>query len=230
MNPVVDSIAISHQLHPVASEVARFSDLRRRYETRPDEPMRQQISNPFAVLCIGLLAGNTLHLIRIRQDQVKMTFECIPYRLPVHTSRFHRYMGDLRGAQPQQQHIQRLTVSFELFLSHFTAALLIEHHHASRDGLLVHVQTAASGINYLHRSLLCRQAKDAEKKNRHSFSCSPPGGGGTLLGPSNASSQIHTRAKSTRLSSACFAWRPLQCAARRVRFHPSWCRRSRRHG
>ena len=94
-------------------------------------------------------------------------------------------------------------MGFKLLFADAAMAWLVQHQHAGRDSSLVHVQATAAGVYYLHRSLLSRRAKDAERKIRHSFSLSPPGGGGTLLGSNKAYSQIHVRAQSTRLSSAC---------------------------
>src|SRR5579863_4173449 len=86
------------------------------------------------------------------------------------------------------------------------ATLLVEHQHAARNTLLVHVQATATGVHYLHRSLLFAAGRKTlkEKSDIPSRALSP-GGGGTLLCSNKASSQIDARAISTTLYPACFA-------------------------
>jgi len=81
--------AFLHQFHPMPRQIPQLADLNRRHEAGTNQPMRQQIRDPFSVARIGLLVGNALDLIRIGQNQRKVFLQCIPYRLPVNPGRFN---------------------------------------------------------------------------------------------------------------------------------------------
>ena len=60
---------------PVSREIAQVADRWRRNEARADEPMREEVRDPLAVLHVGLPAWHGLDVVRIGQDYLEAPLE-----------------------------------------------------------------------------------------------------------------------------------------------------------
>ena len=62
--------------------------------------MLEQLSNPLAILDIGLAPGHGFDALSIHQHDLALTFENIPDGLPVHAGGLHRHLSHLMALQP----------------------------------------------------------------------------------------------------------------------------------
>jgi autotransporter passenger strand-loop-strand repeat protein len=94
----------THQLLAGAHQRAQFLDVFLRNKTRPDQPARQQISDPHGVVHVRLAARNALDVRRIGHDQLEIAVaQDLPDRCPIDPGRLHRDMRAPALRQPRQQ-------------------------------------------------------------------------------------------------------------------------------
>jgi hypothetical protein len=127
-------------------------------EAGAHQAVGEQLGQPGRVGHVGLAAGHVLHLRRVGQHQGEIAVgQDVPDRLPVDAGRFH---GDMRAAalgQPGGQRQQPGRGGGEgLHLNADTAAA--GQASAGHNGVFVHVQASATGMENLHRALLHRAA------------------------------------------------------------------------
>jgi hypothetical protein len=117
-------------------------------KTSPQQPMLQQIGDPLAVFLIRLPSGHCFDVLRIHQQHLKLSFQKVPHRLPIHSRGLHRYMGYSTGAQPIAQ-LQQLSRegSERPRLSPPPGG----PQHTRRYTLLVNIQTATDFMYNFHR-------------------------------------------------------------------------------
>jgi hypothetical protein len=60
---------------PMSREIAQVADRWRRNEARADEPMREKVRDPLAVLHVDLPAWHGLDVVRIGQDYLETPLE-----------------------------------------------------------------------------------------------------------------------------------------------------------
>ena len=143
----------SNELLSRSGQLSQFLDRRWRNEASSNETMGKQIRYPQGITDIALTTRHVLDVGRLCQHQLKMTFEHMPHRLPIHSGRFHRYNRATALPQPIQH--------FQQFARGRAEHTRLAHHlplrrypHASRNRFLVDVQSGASLMNHSHRSLL----------------------------------------------------------------------------
>ena len=73
----------------VSAEIAQFTSRGRWNETGFEQPMAQQIGEPFAIFNIGLATWNGFHMLSIDQDDAAALFQQVKHRSEVNSGRFH---------------------------------------------------------------------------------------------------------------------------------------------
>src|SRR5882762_10505878 len=92
-----------HQLAAVPRQIAKFPDGRRRNEARAEQPMAEQVGDPFRVFDIRLTARNFPDMLRIGRHDLQSPFQKGVDRLPVHPGALHGYLGATFREQPFPQ-------------------------------------------------------------------------------------------------------------------------------
>src|SRR5262249_53681440 len=112
--------------------------------------MLQQVSNPFAVLCIRLASRYRLDMVWVHQHLLKMSFQHRPDRSPVNSRSFHSYVSYSVLLQPvrQLQQVLRERAEHPRLLLLFVPAFA--HADASADGFLMYIESRATLIHDLH--------------------------------------------------------------------------------
>jgi hypothetical protein len=113
-----------------------------------DQAVREQIGDPRRVVDVGLASRDVADVAGIGQDQFEPAFEDVPHWFPVDASRFH---GDVRAAvhgEPVGQREQSGRGGGKA--AHFVMLRSGHTTHAGHDGVLVHVESGAAGIENLH--------------------------------------------------------------------------------
>jgi len=124
-------------------------------ETRPDQPVRQQLGQPRRVPNIGFPPRHVLDVRRIRQDERHLTVgKNVPDRLPIDARRFHRHMCAPVLGQPSREveEAARRRPEGPHFGRYFGPA---GHANAANNRVLVHIQSGTARINNFHPILLC---------------------------------------------------------------------------
>ena len=80
-----------------------FPDGRRRNEARAEQPMAEQVGDPFRVFDIRLTARNFPDMLRIGRHVLQSPFQKGVDRLPVHPGALHGYLGANFREQPFPQ-------------------------------------------------------------------------------------------------------------------------------
>ncbi len=141
---------LTHQLLAGAHQRTQFLDLLVRHEARPDQPARQQISDPHRIVHVRLAAGNLLDVRGVGDNQFEPALaQDLPHRRPVHPGRLHRDVRAPALRQPGQQGQQALrrrregpTVPAHLAVAH--------QPHTGHHCRLVHVQAGYTLVDHFH--------------------------------------------------------------------------------
>jgi len=91
---------LPHQLLAGACEITQLLDRPRGHEARTDQPVRQQVRDPGGIVHVGLASGDVTDVLGVGEHQLKVLFQQMPHRLPVHPRGFHRHMGHAVAPQP----------------------------------------------------------------------------------------------------------------------------------
>lgn len=143
--------ALADKLLPRARQVTQVLDRRLRHEARADEAVGEEVGDPHRVVHVGLATGYVLDVARVREDEVEVAVQHVPDRLPVHTRRLHRDVGDRVRGEPFREGEQLLRRRAEGL--HVLLVRAVGHDPAARDhGVAVDVEPRATSMKYLHES------------------------------------------------------------------------------
>jgi hypothetical protein len=85
-------------LAPLPGPLTELALRGRRDETGAEQAMLEELSDPGAVLNIGLAPRNLFDVLSVHPHEGEPSFEQVPDRAPVHADRFHRDVSNaLRG-------------------------------------------------------------------------------------------------------------------------------------
>jgi len=84
----------------MADEIAQLTDGHRRDETRSQQAVLQQFSQPLRVTHVGLASRNVLDMCGIDQQRRELGFEDVEDRTPILAGRFHCDVRHLTLTQP----------------------------------------------------------------------------------------------------------------------------------
>jgi hypothetical protein len=159
---------------------AAFRRLKTPGQAAVQQPMFQELSNPFAILDIGLASRHLLDVGRVDQPHLKVAFEQVEDGLPIDACALH---GDDRTTLILQPVAQRQQVSRHRAKgTHFLLApsLRIAANQTHLHVFLVHIHARAQRIQDFHGSPLQRphgawHSRAAEHLlwSQFSFACSP---------------------------------------------------------
>src|ERR1700731_1244270 len=178
------------------------------HNTSSQQPMLQQIGDPLAVFLIRLPPWHCFDVLRIHQQHLKLSFQKVPHRLPIHSRGLHRYMGYSTGAQPIAQ-LQQLPreCSERPGLTPPPGG----PQHTRRHTLLVNIQTATDFMYILHRQTPSAAQRRTSANYRNSLTCSPPyDRGNSSLCPSTSRSYSYSGSNRARIGRPSSTWRLLQ--------------------
>src|SRR5436190_14543906 len=115
--------------------------------------MAQQVRKPLAILQVGLPSGHGLEMLCVDQSDIKLAFQYVPDRFPVHPSGFHPDVGDGVLGKPvgQLEQILRCCAEHSFVPVNPTPSGDCD---ACGHRVLMNVQSAAAFVNDLHSSLL----------------------------------------------------------------------------
>lgn len=122
-----------------------------RDETRANEPVRQEIRQPLAVLHVRLASGNGLDVIGIRQHHLEAPLKDVEDGFPVHAGRFQRDVGTARFREPavQLQQLGRRRPEPSHLGARSTRLLNTDTRH---HRFLVHIDPATARMHDLHNA------------------------------------------------------------------------------
>ncbi len=122
--------------------------------------MLQEVGDPFAVLLIGLPSRHRFDVLCIHQQQLRLPFQQIPHRLPIHARRLQRYMGHSAGAPPIRQLQQFFRKRPELLCLSPSPS---SPKHTRRHTLLMNIQTTTHFMYNFYRQPPAATAEDVSK-------------------------------------------------------------------
>ena len=125
----------------------------RGYEAATQQSMLQEFRDPLTVFGVRLASGNCLDVLGVCQNDLKMSFENVPYRFPINTRGFHGHVLNAKLLQPQNQLSKlagRATEATNV-LQRFAGLC---YQNTSSDGGLVYIQPPAPLIQNFRRRLL----------------------------------------------------------------------------
>ena len=99
-------------------------------------------------------------MLSIRKHHMKMLFEHVPDRLPIHTGRFHGNMPDTKAPEPLGQLTQISRSAAKAAQMLLRLVLLLEQN-TNRYRRLMHIDAATALVKHFHTCLLSRACKDA---------------------------------------------------------------------
>jgi len=108
VNTIGPTRVLADQLRPLPRQVAQLAYRTRGDKAAAQQPMLQQLRNPFRIAHIGLASGHLLQMPRVDQQQREPALQDVPDRLPQYTRGFE---GHMRHAQRLQVVGQRPQVS-----------------------------------------------------------------------------------------------------------------------
>src|SRR5436309_11666253 len=143
-----------HQLTTIAHQVAEFADGLRRNEAGTEQPVAEQVRDPFRILHIGLTPGHLLDVLRVGHHNLQGSFQYGVDRLPVDSRAFHSHMGAAFREQPCAQTDQLSRGSAER--SHFllNLSVLADDQQAGHYCGLMYVQSTTAFDQSLHNASL----------------------------------------------------------------------------
>ena len=107
LDPLRFASAVLDQPLAIAGQVPQLTDLRRRHETRPQQPALQQLGQPRRVGHVGLAARQLVHITGVHEHQLEAgLLEHPPHRTPIVARRFHRHDRDPLDGEPLSQAVQ----------------------------------------------------------------------------------------------------------------------------
>src|SRR5881628_1889298 len=142
---------LAHELTARPRQVAELLNRRRRNHAGSDEAVRQQIGDPRCVVHVALATRDVTDVRRVRQHQLGMSFEHVPYRLPVHARRLHGHVRAPQLHQPCQQLEQPLRRGLEATVLALHSRAILESC-ARHYQILVNVETCTPRMEHLHVS------------------------------------------------------------------------------
>src|SRR5438046_7061918 len=116
-------------------------------------PCLQKFRDPLTVLRVRLASGNRLDVLGVCQNNLKMTFENVPHRLPINARGFHRHVLNAKLVQPHDQ-LSKLAGGAPEAANLLQRFAGLRYQDASSDGGLMHIQSAALWIQNFHGCLL----------------------------------------------------------------------------
>ena len=122
--------------------------------------MSEQLRNPLAIHHIGLAARDRLDVLSVSKHHLKVLFEYVPDRLPIHAGRLHGNMPDAKAPEPLSQLTQVLRGAAKAAQMLLRLVLLLEQN-TDRHRRLMHIDTTTALVEHFHTSLLSRACKDA---------------------------------------------------------------------
>ena len=125
-----------------------------RHEAGAHQAISQQIRQPGGIVHIGLAARHVLDVRGVGQQQLELTIgQDVPDRLPVHPRRLHHDVGAIMAGKPFR-HLQQFAGD-RLECPNFPPRPAVHQQaYAGHHHILMHVQTSATRMQYLHGSLL----------------------------------------------------------------------------
>jgi hypothetical protein len=140
------------QGHPVPGELPQLPRGALGHEARPEQPMTQQVRQPFAVPHVRLAAGHRLDMLGIDQQQRERPFQHVVERLPVHARALHGHVRTLPGRQPVRE-VQQLGGHGPEGPDRLRRFPRCPGRDPTRhDALLMHIQPAAPLVHHVHRA------------------------------------------------------------------------------
>jgi hypothetical protein len=209
----MDSVVFSRQFRPIACQIPQFLYWSLGHETALQQPVSQQIADPFAVFLVRLLSGNVPHVVRVSQKQREVTLEHIPHRFPVNTGGFHSDLLDFRGIEPELQLLKIAPVSSEFLLTHLALLTGLIHQQAGSDEVLMYVNAATAAVNYFHNSSFAAERGTKNKKQYPSRALCLEGTGSTALFHDTSRARFMNGLSGTRLGRPSVAGVYLQNAS-----------------
>ena len=82
--------SLLNQRGPISGQITQFTLLGLGNETRFEQTMLQEISNPFRIIFIRLASWYRLHMLCIHDQHFKDSFEQVIDGFPKHARGFHR--------------------------------------------------------------------------------------------------------------------------------------------
>jgi hypothetical protein len=90
LDTILDPVQVLQQMYPLAGQIPQLPNGTWRHPTALQLAALQQIRNPLRILGIGLVAVQSLDVLRIDQQQfLKLAFQQVPQRPPVLAGGFH---------------------------------------------------------------------------------------------------------------------------------------------
>ncbi|HEY6410460.1 MAG TPA: hypothetical protein VIY29_23665 [Ktedonobacteraceae bacterium] len=184
MHPIDLLRTLLHQRLAIAHQVAQVADGLGRNEAGTQQPMAQQVSEPFTVAYIGFSTRHRLHVLRVDQDHLTAAFQQVEHRSPIHSRTFHAHMRHPLASQPVDERLQAQGGGGKR--AHLAAHLArgSAEQHTGHHRLLVHVQSCTAGIQDTQTHCRCpflsailavdekRAGREARKKLQVSYSYS----------------------------------------------------------
>ena len=132
MQPIDDARTFLQQARALAGEITQDPLLRRRHETGAQQPMLQQIGDPFGISYVGLASRHRFEVLGINHQQFEVPFQQIVDGFPEHPGTLHGHMGHAQRFEPiaHAQHPAR--------------------HGAKRAALLLEASSRIKGLRTAH--------------------------------------------------------------------------------
>jgi hypothetical protein len=84
-------------------QIPQIANQQRRNIAATQQAMSEQLRYPLAVHHVGLAARHRLDVLSVSKHHMKVLFEHVPDRLPIHASRLHGNMPDIQAPEPLSQ-------------------------------------------------------------------------------------------------------------------------------
>jgi hypothetical protein len=145
--------SLAHQDHPITCQLTQFPLGTCGNEAGTQQPMPQEVGNPFRVAHIRLAARHCLYVASIDHEQFEGAFQQVINRFPKDPGRLHRHMRAGRGIQPlgQCEQVSRHRAKRPHLLLH--RPIRSGRQEASDHQLLMNVQSTTALIQQLHGAL-----------------------------------------------------------------------------
>ncbi len=136
-----------------------------RDKTAGNEPMLENVGNPFGVALVGFLATDGFDVLGVSKNNVTRMFEYVVNRNPVFTGGFHTNVTAVVFSQPDGKQTQVIRERGKTTGLVRGNAVRIGRNNTGNDERLVDIHTAADGVNDFKRQQNTSDKKNAS--NRH---------------------------------------------------------------
>jgi len=94
------------QLDVITAQIAKLSNISRRYKTRTNKVALEQFRNPLGISLVGFLALDSLNVLGVRQADITSWLKLVENRNPVFACGFHAHITAVVGGEPVCQFTQ----------------------------------------------------------------------------------------------------------------------------